>query len=141
MKTPLLPALLALVLASGCATKPSDTEGVRRTSASRRCWSSSTRRSRTPARAARIKGVLERLGADFDRQAGVLQVAQDRLRTVARKYESTDEQLEAILRDVRAEGVALRELLQDAHFEVHALVTEDEWTRIVNDRRKVLGIF
>lgn len=94
-----------------------------------------------PARAENLKALIERLDAEFDRQAEEIRAKQRELKEAARSYQSSDAELETILADLRSESLALREVFQDGHFEVRDLMTEEEWKKIVNHRRKILGIF
>jgi len=131
---------LALLITASCASKPSGPEA----NVDRRLDEYTKlidEEIKDPERAEKMKALIERLNAEFDRQAEEIRARQRELKEAARSYQSSDAELETILAELRREALDLSKVLQDGHFELRDLVTEEEWKEIVNHRRKILGIF
>ena len=132
--------VLTMLLAAGCASKPATP------------WAEFDRRLdeyaelidkkiEDPDRARNLKAVLVGVGQEYDRRGQVIRDKQRELKEAARKYDTTDAELETIFADLRREVLDLRKVVHDGHFELRGLVTEAEWNGIVNRRRRILGIF
>lgn len=94
-----------------------------------------------PARAIELITTLDRIQATFEEQALVIERKRDELRNLARRYETTDQELEVVLADLQSQVVQLRSVLQEGHFELRDQVSADEWKAIIAERKKLLGIF
>jgi len=94
-----------------------------------------------PERIQEITTALDRLRREFEEQAKVVAGLKKDLRETAKRYDATDEELEAILVALQVEGLKLVDVFEEGHYGLRELVTEEEWAAIVNHEKKFLGIF
>lgn len=92
-------------------------------------------------RAQRLKDILQRVNADFDRRVEQLRATDDEMLEAERRYATTEEELAVMMDESRAQISELQNVLANGSEELRDLVSEDEWNDIVNKRRKILGIF
>ncbi len=131
------------VLALGsvtCASKPSGPEAYvdKRVSELKELVAKEVK---DPGRVQDLTAVLDHFDQEFNAQTKVVARLQKDLREAARRYDATDEELEMILSELRGEGLKLTEVFEMGHHDLRELVTQEEWTSIVNHQRKILGIF
>ncbi len=94
-----------------------------------------------PDRAQEVTAAFDRVHQGFEAQAKVVAQLKKELRDAARRYDASDEEIEAIFVGLKAEGLKLVDVFEEGHYEVRELVTEEEWTAIVDHEHKILGIF
>ena len=94
-----------------------------------------------PARAQQMLDTLDAAEASLETVVKQLEEEREQLIESSRSYEVTDEELERTLRSMQERMLAMTDQLEDAHFALRDLATEEEWSRLIRPSRSFLGIF
>lgn len=139
-RTPLLLLSLATLLLASCAsdtTSPAQQVVERAENFARRiddCVDD-------PVRAEKMNAVLAEVSTQFQQRATQLQEAQAQLREAAKSYETSEADLQRGIDRIMLQGIELRTMLEEAHFEIRDLATREEWNQIAKPDGRFLGIF
>ena len=84
--------------------------------------------------------VLDQANREVKAHAEQMQALSEQIEEAGRQYDTSREDMESMLQQQNAEALEILDVLQEAHFEMKELATEEEWAAVVARERKFLGI-
>lgn len=131
----------ALLLDSGCASKKPQGPDHHAQERIQELKQLVEEQVQDPKRVEAMLSLLDRANGQVKRQAELLDEQMEAIADASRRHDTSREELESMLAQVDQDTLKILDVLQEAHFEMKTIATEEEWTAIVEQERKFLGLF
>ena len=138
---PLLCLSVLLLFTYGCASKKPQGPDYRAQERIQELKQLVEQKVQDPERVEAMLGVLDRANGQVKLQAELLDTQMEAIADASRRYDTSREELESMLARLDQDTLKILDVLQDAHFEMKQLATEEEWAAVIEQERRFLGIF